>query len=90
MSEYKGHTFRSSRTKVFYKKCALKNFAKFTGKHLGQGLFFSKVARLATSVLLIMQFHLIEGKSVSISPEYFYISTCSDLINGISLICFFD
>ena len=25
---------------VFYIKCALKNFAKFTGKHLRQSLFF--------------------------------------------------
>ena len=83
MSEYKGHTFRSSRTKVFCKKGVLKNFAKFPGKHLCQGLFFSKVTGLATSVLLVMQFHLTEGKSVSISPEYFYIFTCSDLINGI-------
>ena len=29
---------------VFFKKGALKNFAKFTGKHLCRGLFFNKVA----------------------------------------------
>ena len=29
--------------KVFYKKDVLKNFAKFTGKHLCQSLFFNKV-----------------------------------------------
>ena len=29
---------------VFYKKGVLRNFAKFTGKHLCQSLFFNKVA----------------------------------------------
>ena len=28
---------------VFYKKDVLKNFTKFTGKHLYRGLFFNKV-----------------------------------------------
>ena len=32
--------------KLFYKKSVLRNFAKFTGKHLCQGLFFNKVAGL--------------------------------------------
>ena len=27
---------------MFCKKCALKNFAKFTGLHLGESLFFNK------------------------------------------------
>ena len=36
--------FRSSRTEVFCKKGVLRNFAKFTGKHLGKGLFSKKVA----------------------------------------------
>ena len=31
---------RSSRPEVFCKKGVLKNFAKFTGKHLCQSLFF--------------------------------------------------
>ena len=35
---------RSSRPKVFCKKGVLKNFTKFTGKHLCQSLFFNKVA----------------------------------------------
>ena len=30
-------------TRVFYKKSIARNFAKFTGKHLCQRLFFSKV-----------------------------------------------
>ena len=36
-------TFRSTPPEVFYKKGVLKNFAKFTGKHLCQSLFFNKV-----------------------------------------------
>ena len=38
--------FRSSRPGVFCKKGVLRNFAKFTGKHLCQRLFFNKVAGL--------------------------------------------
>ena len=38
--------FRSSLPEVFYKKGAPKNFAKFTGKHLHQSLFFNKIAGL--------------------------------------------
>ena len=34
---------RSNHPEVSSKKCVLKNFAKFTGKHLCQSLFFSKV-----------------------------------------------
>ena len=32
---------------VIYKKSVLKNFSKFTRKHLCQGFFFNKVACLA-------------------------------------------
>ena len=35
---------RSSRPVVFFKNGVLKNFAKFTGKHLRQSLFLNKVA----------------------------------------------
>ena len=35
---------RSSRPEVFCEKDVLKNFAKFTGKHLCQSPFFNKVA----------------------------------------------
>ena len=38
--------FRSSHLEMFCKKSALRNFAKFTGKHLCQDLFFDKVAGL--------------------------------------------
>ena len=37
---------------MFCKKCVLGNFAKFTGKHLRQSLFFNKVASLKPVALL--------------------------------------
>ena len=46
----KSHT-RSSRPEVFCKKGVLKSFAKFTGKHLCQGLFFNKVASAACNFI---------------------------------------
>ena len=47
------HTlYRSSRPKVFCKKGVLRNFAKFTGKHLWQSLLFNKIAGLRTATLL--------------------------------------
>ena len=39
---------RSSRPEVFCKKSVLRNFAKFTRKHLCQSLLFNKGLRLAT------------------------------------------
>ena len=36
--------FQKQPPEVFYKKGVLKNFTKFTGKHLCQSLFFNKVA----------------------------------------------
>ena len=44
--------FRSSGLELFCKRCVLKNFAKFTGKHLCQSLFFNKVAGLRPATLL--------------------------------------
>ena len=43
---------RSSRPGVLCKKGALRNFSKFTGKHLCQSLFFNKVAGLRPATLL--------------------------------------
>ena len=43
---------RSSRPEIFYKKSVLRNFTKFTGKHLYQRLFFNKVAGLRPANLL--------------------------------------
>ena len=37
---------RSSRLEVFCKKGVIRNFTKFTGKHLCQSLFFNKIAGL--------------------------------------------
>ena len=37
---------RSSRSEVFCKKGVLRNFTKFTGKHLCQSFFFNRVAGL--------------------------------------------
>ena len=39
-------TYRSSCPEAFCKKGVLRNFAKFTGKHLCQSLFLNKVAGL--------------------------------------------
>ena len=36
--------FRSSRSEVFRKIGVLRNFAKFTGKHLRKSVFLNKVA----------------------------------------------
>ena len=44
--------YRSSRPEVFCKKGGLRNFTKFSGKHLCQRLFFNKVAGLRTATLL--------------------------------------
>ena len=44
--------FRSSRQEVFCQKGVLRNFSKFTGKHLCQILFFNKVAGLRLATLL--------------------------------------
>ena len=46
------NTTRSSRPEVFCKKGGLKNFAKFTRKHLCHSPFFNKVAGLRPTTLL--------------------------------------
>ena len=38
------HKLRSSHPEVFFKNGILRNFTKFTGKHLCQSLFFNNVA----------------------------------------------
>ena len=43
---------RSSHPEVFCKKGVLRNFAKFTGKHLCQRPFFNKVVALRPATLL--------------------------------------
>ena len=44
-------TVTSSHQKCFMKKDVLKNFTKFTGKHLCQNHFFKKVAGLSATLL---------------------------------------
>ena len=44
--------FHKKPPEVFYKKGALKNFAKFLGKHPCQSLFLNKVAGLSPATLL--------------------------------------
>ena len=44
--------YRSSRPEVFCKLGTLRNFTKFTGKHLCQGLFLNKVEGLRPTTLL--------------------------------------
>ena len=43
---------RKQPLEVFCKKAVLRNFTKFTGKHLHQSLFFNKVAGLSPAALL--------------------------------------
>ena len=43
---------RSSRQEVFCEKGVLRNFTKFTGKHLRQSLFFNKVLGLRLTTIL--------------------------------------
>ena len=43
---------KRSQPEVFCEKGVLKNFVKFTGKYLWQGLFFNKVANLRPATLL--------------------------------------
>ena len=44
--------FQKQPPEVFYKKGGLRNFTKFTGKHLCQSLFLNKVAGLRSLTLL--------------------------------------
>ena len=43
---------QSSRPEAFCQKGVLRNFAKFTGKHVFQSLFFNKVAGLRSATVL--------------------------------------
>ena len=52
MSQFWEKLFRSRHQRCSAKKGALRNFAKFTGKHLRQCLFFNKVADLRPATLL--------------------------------------
>ena len=62
--------FRSSRPEVLCKKGVFRNFAKFTIKHLCQGLFFNKVAGIACN--FIKKETLAYG-CLFVAKMYFYI-----------------
>ena len=47
-----GYSEQKKPPEVFYKKGALKNFLKFTGKHLCRSIFSNKVAGLRPDTLL--------------------------------------
>ena len=49
-------SFRSSRPEVFCKQGILRNFTKFTGKHLCQTLFFNKVSGLRPAQVFSCEF----------------------------------
>ena len=51
-SVFPDKSFRSSHQRCSVKKGVLRNYTKFTGKHLCQGLFFSKVTGLRSATLL--------------------------------------
>ena len=49
---FKVSAYRSSHPEVFCKKGVLRNFAKFTRKHMCRSLFLNKVAGLRSATLL--------------------------------------
>ena len=75
---------RSSHRKCSVKKSVLRNFAKFTGKHLCQSLFFNNVAGLRPATLLKK-----ETLAQVFSSEFFEISknTVSQNTSGRLLLC---
>ena len=50
-SNFQTSTEAATEGVLWYEKVVLRNFAKFTGKHLYQGLFFDKVAGLRPTTL---------------------------------------
>ena len=61
---------RSSRPQVLCKKSVLRNFAKFTGKHMYQRVFFNKLAGLG---LIITKLYLVahhQGQSKRVSRSF--------------------
>ena len=58
--------FRSSRPDVFCKYGVLRNFAKFTGKHLCQSLYFNKVAGLRKHLCQSLYFNKVAGSGTGV------------------------
>ena len=62
---------RSSRPDVFCKKGVLRNFAKFTGKHLCQSLYFDKVAGNFIKIETLAQVFSCEFCEISKNTFYY-------------------
>ena len=72
----KREIFRSSRPEVFCEKDVLRNFAKFTGKHLCQSLFFNKVAGGASKFIKKGTLaHVFSSEFCEISKNTFFYRT---------------
>ena len=64
---------RSSRPEVFCKNGIHRNFAKFTGKHTCQSLFFNKVADLRPATLLKKRiWHRCFPVNLAVNNTFFY------------------
>ena len=78
---------------MFLKKklTVLKNFTKFTGKHLGWSLFFNKVARLSPATLLKkrLQHRCFPVNSLKILKNTFFIEhvwvTASEILREVQV-----
>ena len=57
---------------MFYKKGFLKNFAKFTGKHQSQNLFFNKVTGVMLTALLKKRAQVFSCKFFKIFKSTFF------------------
>ena len=62
-------TDRSSRPELFYKKGVMRNFAKFTGKHVCQSLFFNKVAGLIEQLWWLLMYRLLYMAEITQSKQ---------------------
>ena len=88
MSIYNFFIFRSSRSGVFCKKGALRNFPKFTGKHLFQSLYklyYSTLLSINTTTTFAMLGNLLV-KTIS-HYEIFMMNFCQYLKDALWKVC---
>ena len=73
MSEGRSSLIRSTHKKCSIKKGALRNFVTFTGKHMGESLFFNKLAGLVnfTKFLRTPIFKDTSGRLLLVNPLIF-------------------
>ena len=81
------HTSRSSRQEVFCKNGVLRNFAKFTGKHLRQSRFLNRVAGAKVAVAA-WNFIKKEPLALVFSSEFWEISKNTFFLQNTSGGCF--